>query len=460
MNHCLFRQNGKQSKNSAKIKTDKETNAMKTYHFKQPHMICLPFILGLVCSGLFAYAQASNSAEDNKLLENFLNSKKYETTITFDAANIKQYWVDKSVASKNGLINISLKPEENGTMSFSSIPLIIQLANVNEALNCKVDVISEQTDLDFAVSNTKAKVISGSTEEETFLTYRIVSGVFHLEDALNDSFLLQFKSKSASEISIKKIILSFSNNYKSLYIASPNLFSFNKNSVQMRPDVSWDDSSVTGKQTVLSSKNNLLVSNKSIKSTIKIRNTGDTPTRIYIGYYLYAKGSIPLHGSNLPFKDDTKVLSVISAEEGSKTIIVDAYPEWDKTCSVAMNAKEDLSDLPNQSLLDGKIVEVKELENEQAEITLDKPLTKALAKGMKIRITGRPGNSITTVTQVLQPGEELDFAESIQKNDNVFQSTSKDLSKYVYYVKPLLFSYSTDPNKENTIQITEYSVSF
>ena len=82
---------------------------------------------------------------DDALLNQFIRSQG-EGIIVFDASNIKQFWIENFVSSQNGLINIQCS-------SFQNRPLKIQLANINEAQDCIVDVITITDNVSFSVLN-------------------------------------------------------------------------------------------------------------------------------------------------------------------------------------------------------------------------------------------------------------------------------------------------------------------
>lgn len=174
-------------------------------------------IIVFVSSIIFALSPLKGKdiqPSDSELIEIFINSKGSKNAIVFDASNIKQFWIDKSVASGNDLINISLQEKK-------SIPLKIQLSNVIETMDCKVDVITENPDISFTVENSNSKTLSNSSKEEDFIQYHISSATFHLENTKDFSFHLIFSSKTSDTLTIKKIILSFSENKESLFLGSP-----------------------------------------------------------------------------------------------------------------------------------------------------------------------------------------------------------------------------------------------
>ena len=177
------------------------------------------FVIGTIVFSCITFIQASNgwSADSNdsdeQLLRQYVQSKG-EGVITFDSSNIKQFWIDNSVASKNGIISIILQDQK-------SVPLKIQLSNVTETMDCKVDVITNNPDLSFMVSNHNSISISSSFAGEDFIQYHNVSALVHLEDTLDFSFNLVFSAKTTDLLSIKKIILSFSENKQSHFNDSP-----------------------------------------------------------------------------------------------------------------------------------------------------------------------------------------------------------------------------------------------
>ena len=405
-------------------------------------------------------APADSSSADAKLLDDYVRSKGYVTPIVFDSSNIKQFWVDKSVLSQDKTISISLDKKTNE--GFESVPLKIQLINVNERQDCKVEVISDTPDVSFSVADNKSKVLSSSSSEDSFVQYHVASSTFHLEDTPDYSFNLKFSSKSNDEISVKKIILSFSNNKNTSFLSSPGVLKINRDGVNVSSATLSEGNAieVKGKRTRLFSNTFLIVSDKDVETSVKVKNVGDKPTRIYVGYAVYNKQQVMFDGRNYPYKDSSSVLTVVSSEAGSDKIIVDSYPEWAKSCYLALNAEEDLFDVPSTTFADGRIVEVKKLDDGKAEITMEKPFKTALEAGAKVRIHGRAGTYLYMHNKVLQPGEEEVFTSTIKKDNTFLQYSPKAFSRGVYSVKPLILSYSVDANEENTIVISDYTVSY
>lgn len=177
-------------------------------------------ILGLMLiNALTLFGQKGNSVETsenktNDMLMNQYIESKGNSIIVFDASNIKQFWVDKSVVSRNNNIELYLNKME-------TIPLKIQLANVIETQDCNIEVISENPDLSFSITNNQSKAISTSTKADDFIQNHIFQSTFHIEDTEDFSFNILFSSDTSSILTIKKILLTFSDNKQSIFKGSP-----------------------------------------------------------------------------------------------------------------------------------------------------------------------------------------------------------------------------------------------
>ena len=131
---------------------------MKTFSLHLSPLFCkrntttsLLFCGVVFLSAIFSYAQESNKIvqkTDDVLLDEYIASKG-SGIISFDASNIKQFWIDNSVVSRNSSFEIILKSTNN--QSFESVPLKIQLANVNEAMDCTIEVIADTEEYFFSV---------------------------------------------------------------------------------------------------------------------------------------------------------------------------------------------------------------------------------------------------------------------------------------------------------------------
>lgn len=411
------------------------------------------FVASMLLSS-YVTAQNKNNG-DEELLNLYSKTKGYHGVIQFDPANIKQFWIDDSVFAMNDSINISLE-------SGKSLPLRIKLQNVDESMDCKIEVVATTPNCNFVVTNTLFNTLSSSQKDDDFLAYHVTSSLFHLADTPDFTFHIQFNTGNASSIAIKRIFLSFSKNKTEDSDASHNRFSFDRNDITLRGATLSDSVfKITGKQTQIISNVKIPVSNHPVFSSVTIENTGDNPTCIYIGYAVYTKDGIWLSGSNYPFKNVKNTLNLVSAKAGDNKIIVDSNPDaWEKNCYLAMDVKEDLSDIPNTTLADGKIVDVKPSDNGKYEITLSKPLTKDYPSGTKIRIHGKSGDYLYTNKLVLNPGEEKAFVFEIAKDEFCTQYTSDAIPRGANYLVPIILSYSVDANKDNTILIKDSIYSF
>lgn len=420
-------------------------------------------IMSSLVLSLVANAQTKEQANDAALLDSFIQSRGYSNTIIFSSINIKQFWIDHSVVSQDNTIKISMNNSK-------SIPYKIQLANVSELQDCKVDIISNRPDLMFSVLDNNLKVISDSKNENSFIHYNIASASFHLEDTNTFSFYLQLSSSSkANDIAINRIILSFSDNKESHFLHSPGKLiitesnCYRKNGTLFEPKQKKDAENsffVKGKYIDLFSNNKIYVSDNTLSNSVTIKNIGDTPIVVRVGYAPYTKEGKLIDRRNSLYKGN-KILRVVSSEKGRNTIIVDSEPEWTKGCYLALNAKEDLSDFPNYSWVDGTIQDVKKIDNEHFEILFDKPNQIEIKAGTTVRVQSPAGAMyIFTHTQTLLPGEEANLSSEITKDDTYFEVGPKKLCRGTYYVVPILLSRVSDSSKENNIQISSFSVSY
>ena len=266
------------------------------------------------------------------------------------------------------------------------------------------------------------------------------------------------------DIAINRIVLSFSDNKESRFLSSPGkLIITESNCSGPTQKIDADNSfSAKGNRINLISNNKILVSDNTLSNSVTVKNIGDTQTKVFIGYAPYTKDGRLIDRRNNPYKGN-KILRVVSAEKGHNTIIVDSEPEWKKGCYLALNAKEDLSDFPNHSWVDGTIQDVKKIDNDHFEILFSKPNQKEIKAGTPVRVQSpRAGGAayIYTKTQTLLPGEEANLSSEITKDDTYLEFGTKKLCRGTYYVVPILLSHVPDYSKENTVQISNFSVSY
>ena len=409
---------------------------------------------------LFANAQTDTKkqADDSTLLDSYVQSRGYGSTISFSPSNIKQFWVDKSVVSQDDLIRISLNKTAD---NWESVPLRIQLANVDASLDCKVEIVSKEKALDFSVLNGDLKPIGTSSDQSSFVQYNIISSTFSLEKTQDSTFYLKFISKNGL-LEIKRIILSFSNNEQ--FVISPGKIAFFEDNIEkISGVVSQEGNSflATGDYTRFLSPKRIMLSNNTINNSITVKNTGDVPTRVYIGYAPYTKDGKNINCTNNLYKGENVILKIVSCEKNSMKIVVDSYPQWEKNCVLVINAKEDFSDFPNFSFVGGKIVNVEKMDNGQSIITFDKAITQTIKPGTSARIQAPVGATyIYTKSQVLQPGEEVTLQSQIKQDNTLKLYGGLTFCAQTYYVRPIFLSFSVNPKEKNTVLVSDYSISY
>ena len=418
-------------------------------------MVCILLIFNAIASAQYNSIKTSGGDDEiDDLLNQYLKSKG-NNNIVFDSTNIKQYWTDKSVASLDGSIAIVL---ENGNES-KLFP--IQIVNVNESQDCKIDIITDSPDLMYCIADEKSNIISVSSKGDDFINFKTYSAIVHMEDIPDFKFNIKFMSSVKKNLSIKKIVMSFSNNKSSNFLSKPFLMELSDSDFNPTNIKAIDSSSfsITGRQNVLICKKKIIISNGVLTSSVKIKNIGNNTASIYIGYAAYTKKGAKIDGKNFPFRNNNRILNVIADSKDTSILLVDSYSEWTKNCFLAINAAEDMSDIPNTTLLEGRIVEFIKNEDGTASIVLDKKITSPIPKGSKLRIHGLSGAYIYTNTTKLQPGEEEVFSSQISRDENILEYTSKAFSRGVYYVVPIILSYSTD-SYDNTVLISDFSLSY
>lgn len=403
------------------------------------------------------YSGDDNS--DDKLVKQYIQAKGINT-IVFDSSNIKQYWIDHSVISQNNNIEIYMNPKKKDNRE--SIPYKIQLANVNPTHDCIIEVLTEESDVSFSVLNSKNKLLaesSSSSSEEKFLNYNVLSSPIHLLETDDLSFSLVFSSKKTEKITIKTIVLSIVTN--SLFL-NPKTF-ITKDNISTSNTIEAinpNSFSATGNNITIRGNDKIVLSDKSLCLSAKVLNAGDVPTKVYIGYIAYSEDGTMLKDFSYPYEGINNILTVISSEKGDNKIIVDQYSKWSKGCYLAVNVQEDMSDVPNNSFVNGRIAEVKQIEDNRAEIIMDKPLEEALSNGAKVRIHGISGGYLYTNRKDMNPGEEFVFVSIVKKDDNSLRYSPDAFPRGVSYVVPILLSRSTDSSKSDTIVVSDFAISY
>lgn len=421
-------------------------------------MLCMLFVFFTTYSQEKKTGENLTSTSNEELLNKYINSKA--PAIVFDETNIKQFWVDNSVFAKDNFINIFLDEKESNR--FESRPLKIQLANVNEEQVCRIEIFSCNSNISFSVFDNNGIALANSQNDDSFIDYCVSFLSFSLEDTSDLTFNLKFQSSLSEVLALKKILLSFPTT-QSGSLKSSRMIRYNLNNLKQNPaitEINEKEFSISGKNKTVYSAEKIPTDEGTLSYSIKIKNIGDVATTVRVGFAPYSKDDILLNDRFYPYNRTNQVLNIISSSEQSNIIIVDYYPEWHKNCVLAVDAKDDMSDIPNPSWTEGRIVEVKKIDNAYAEITLDKPLTKKMEKGEKVRINGFMSATICPIIEQLQPGEEVFFSESIKKDMSEKFFSHEHFSRDVDYVIPLIMISSADSEKESTIQIKNFRISY
>ena len=384
-------------------------------------------ILFLTMISTCYYSQDNNSRD--KLLEQYIN-KDGKEKIVFSDKNIKQFWTSSSVIIKDRKITVLL--QQNSDKSYESDLFKIQLKNVLGTMDCKVDVIADSNDLLFSICTTKKKELSSSKNSENFIDLNVFTSTFHLKDTEDSAFFIKFTSKKSPEVNISRIVLSFPNNQN--YVSSQILNVTHDNSrfsnISDSKAVDSNSFSITGKRSIVTSNEKIMIQDKPVYQTVKIYNSGDTAARIYLGFAVYSKNNVLLDESDYPYKDNS-ALKILTINKETNSIVVEGQNEWKNGCSLAINAKEDMSDLPNKGLSVEKIIDVKKNKDGTSEIFFEKSIPNGLEIGKKIRIHGPPGAYLYTSIKDIQPKEEAILSGEIIKDEKSVKLSSKSLPKGV-----------------------------
>ena len=435
-------------------------SGIKRHHELGTKCILIPLLL-LTCQ-LFVLAQ-NTDINDKKLLQQYIQSYGKEI-IMFDASNIKQYWIDKNVVARKENFMIILNSTQ--LYSYQSMPQKIQLANVNEGQDCKIEILSETPDIEFSVLDSKGNVLSSSSKQEDFINLKKTTSTFHIENTPDLAFSLVFSSARNPEITIKTILLSFSKNLNGTYLYPPGVLKINMDNVRASSSTKLthnDSTSFTlaGKNPSITGVKFVYAYDNSLSSSATIKNTGNTPVKVTLCFSSHNKKHERLNIASYPYKNTKEILKVVHSESNSNSIIIDSFPTvWAKSCYLAINAKEDMADIPNTNILEGRVSDIKTNDNNQVEILLSKPLSKPIEEGETLRLHAVGMSNIYCITKMLQPGEEDLLTGSFQKDETFISSNSESFAKDVYYVKPMILVETLEKDKESRIMVSNFTVSF
>ena len=189
---------------------------------------------------------------------------------------------------------------------------------------------------------------------------------------------------------------------------------------QKNTAVKWggkDTMEVTGPAALLSAKKFDIDPGKTYKLEADIKMLSGESAPFYVGFKLFDKNDkeIPAHSVSARAGSETTVVKPVKA--GDKVMIVKANPLWKSGFyAVALNAKKDLSDLPNYDLLIPARVAAK---GQEIEVQLKAPAPKAIPAGTVVRAHSAGGYMYTAGAKTLQPGQSAEF-----------KGAAKGISKY------------------------------
>ena len=404
-----------------------------------------------------AYAQNTENAAlpSDPVIDPYIQSRG-DDCIVLDPSNIKQYWIESPVASNVDRICILLDRNNE------SIPLKIELANVGRTQDCIVEVLTETPDASFTVTDGLSKELAASTEKDMLSQYHVLeSSPVHLSETTSNSFFLRFRTKGIGQLVIRRIILSFASNRN--YLAPPvELLLSAGDATARNGEIRNDDDdpysfTAVGNTTEVLFDKKILIGDNAVSASVRVKNTGGNNATVSCGYALYTEDDLQIGSQNNPYKGN-KVLTVVSSQAHSRTIVVDSCPEWEKGCRLVLNAREDMSDFPNFAFLEGTIESITQKDDAHTEILLDQPIRYAIERGTQLRVQSLPGSPyLYTDSKILHPGEEATFTSSIRKNDSCLLYSSSAVCRGTFYVVPVIVScsYSAEPN---TIGISDFRI--
>ena len=143
-----------------------------------------------------------------------------------------------------------------------------------------------------------------------------------------------------------------------------------------------------------------------LEADLKVVSGG--PATAYFGFLPCDKNGVAIPASAVNQLPNSETAVAVAAKAGSKKMLLKANPEWKNKgiWAVALNAKKDLSDLPNMDHLN--IAAIKDV-NGMIEVTLKAPLAKDVAAGTIVRAHLGGGYMYTGGWKKLAAGEKFEF---------------------------------------------------
>lgn len=222
---------------------------------------------------------------------------------------------------------------------------------------------------------------------------------------------------------------------------------------------------VSGEKIELFAKDHISISNSNrTDMNVLVKNIGSSSTLVYAGYILFDKNKTKLGSEFFPFNFYDGILSVIDTKTDAGIIFASSACScsWIKGCTLTLDAKNDLSDVPNTHILKGKVLEVSpnDVDTDQITIKMDSPLQNPVSTDTQIRLSHPKFSYLYMNTELLLPGETRMLSSSIAKYDTFHQFSNKAFSTGIHYVKPMVFSYSVLNGETNTISISQWNIRY
>ena len=169
-----------------------------------------------------------------------------------------------------------------------------------------------------------------------------------------------------------------------------------------------DTMEVTGVAMLSSTKLFDVDPNKRYKLEADVKMISGGPAITYFGFEAYDKNgvAIPAAAVNVRLKSETPL--VAAAKAGSTKLLLKDNPNWNPAgiYAVALNAKANLSDLPNRDLL---VVSAIKKVGSHIEVTLKQPLTKEIAAGTIVRAHLGGGYMYAGGWKNIAAGQKVEF---------------------------------------------------
>ena len=164
---------------------------------------------------------------------------------------------------------------------------------------------------------------------------------------------------------------------------------------------------ITGPTTLLSVKKFDIDVNKIYKLEADVKQIAGGPIPVCIGFKLFDKNDKEITSFMVNARQNSETTVLKSVKPGDKVMILKANPLWKKNVyAIALNAKKDLSDLPNYDILTPAKITFK---GQEIEVQLKAPVAKAIPAGTIVRAHSGGGYMYTAGFKMLNNGQEVEF---------------------------------------------------